>query len=37
MESQVSRSKSPECFEGSKRAFKQKINKNNVYNIHGGA
>lgn len=36
-ERQVSRSKNPECFEGSKRAFKQKINKNNVYNIHGGA
>lgn len=36
-ERQVSRSKNPECFEGSKRAFKQKINKNNVYKVHGGA
>ena len=36
-ESQVSRSKNSEWFEGSKRAFKQKINKNNVYKVHGGA
>ena len=37
VESQVSRSQSPECSEGSKRAFKGKINKNNVYKVHGGA